>query len=538
MNLAQGFSDSPEASAGVEEPPRIPGGRTLALELIAGVAAVLIFGLPSLAFPLGADQGQQAAIGRLIAEGHVLYRDLWDNRSPGIYLFAALAWRLGLDGMSGVRIFDLVWQMLTASGLGLMAWRLSRLRGSAALAAAFYGFTYYGQGNYWHTCQPDGKLALFAAAGWLLISDSDRLTPWRLASAGALWGCAFLTKYPGLLLALPLVAALPAVNRPRWIRMLLWFGGAFLVTVGAWLGYCAAVGSLRALWADTVLFNRGYRLLGAEISGIAAAAHEALAIALEHREVLAPLILVPLAIPYTGRRAFRVPLAWLVSGLGMFVVQGKFFSMHYYSVLAPLALLSAIVWCAVATRVREHRPWRQRATWIAALLLSLAAGYRTAFTWEHSAAAALRATESEEARTQYYANFPGAPVQYSVTDFLEVVRHLKSQTDPSQPLLVWAYQPSIYFLAGMKPSTRFVSDIALTSTYAPLEYREQFYKDLADHPPAYIVVALRDSRPWAIGHALTSEQVAASFEPLAQLLSRCEPVMENDTYRLCRVTTS
>ncbi len=176
--------------------------------------------------------------------------------------------------------------------------------------------------------------------------------------------------------------------------MLLWFGGAVLVTVGAWLGYCAAVGSLRALWANTVLFNRGYRLLGAEISGIAAAAHEALAIALEHREVLAPLILVPLAIPYTGRQAVRVPLAWLVSGLGMFVVQGKFFSMHYYSVLAPLALLSAIVWCAVATRVREHRPWRQRATWIAALLLSLAAGYRTAFTWEHSAAAALRATES------------------------------------------------------------------------------------------------------------------------------------------------
>ncbi|MDR0965956.1 MAG: hypothetical protein LBM75_05570, partial [Myxococcales bacterium] len=141
-------------------------------EIIAGMAVVAIFGLPSLAFPFGIDQGQQDAIGRLMADGLVLYRDIWDNRSPLLYVMAALGHLVGLNGMMGLRVADLLYQTATAGLLALLVMRTTSLRGAGFLAAAFYGWTYYGQSHNLSTCQPDGRLALFIVGALLLLEGS------------------------------------------------------------------------------------------------------------------------------------------------------------------------------------------------------------------------------------------------------------------------------------------------------------------------------------------------------------------------------
>src|SRR4051794_41930934 len=53
--------------------------------------ALLVLRLPSLAQPMGPDQGLYAYVGDRILHGELAYRDAWDQKPPGIhYVYAAL----------------------------------------------------------------------------------------------------------------------------------------------------------------------------------------------------------------------------------------------------------------------------------------------------------------------------------------------------------------------------------------------------------------------------------------------------------------
>jgi len=61
---------------------------------LAGV--LLLVRLPSLAQPMGADQGLYAYVGERILVGDVPYRDAWDQKPPAIhftYALLRLVWR-------------------------------------------------------------------------------------------------------------------------------------------------------------------------------------------------------------------------------------------------------------------------------------------------------------------------------------------------------------------------------------------------------------------------------------------------------------
>ena len=59
--------------------------------LLALVGALLLLRLPSLAQPMGPDQGLYAYVGERIRHGELAYRDAWDQKPPGIhYVYAAL----------------------------------------------------------------------------------------------------------------------------------------------------------------------------------------------------------------------------------------------------------------------------------------------------------------------------------------------------------------------------------------------------------------------------------------------------------------
>ena len=58
---------------------------------VALAGALLIVRLPSLAQPMGADQGLYAYVGERIRHGGVPYVDAWDQKPPAIhYTYAAL----------------------------------------------------------------------------------------------------------------------------------------------------------------------------------------------------------------------------------------------------------------------------------------------------------------------------------------------------------------------------------------------------------------------------------------------------------------
>jgi hypothetical protein len=73
-------------------------GRLGLVAFTVAIALAFLVRLPSVAEPLGIDQGLWASVARCMSHGQVLYRDVWDHKPPGIFLtylaaFSLLGWR-------------------------------------------------------------------------------------------------------------------------------------------------------------------------------------------------------------------------------------------------------------------------------------------------------------------------------------------------------------------------------------------------------------------------------------------------------------
>ncbi|HEV3230644.1 MAG TPA: glycosyltransferase family 39 protein [Candidatus Dormibacteraeota bacterium] len=197
------------------------------------------------------DEGTYADVAAALDRGAALYRDVWDNKPPGMYWLAAAVIRVAGPGAPA---FHLVLALLL--GLGAVAvWRLGRRFGGAGVAAAatatFVVLT--GLPNL------DGGLlnaeivgAALTLGAMLLATGPPRW--WRGLGAGALVGAAMLVK---AVFVLDLAAVLGAIALSEAARSrvaarssrlppamaLAAIAGAGLVILAA-LAFLAAAGSL------------------------------------------------------------------------------------------------------------------------------------------------------------------------------------------------------------------------------------------------------------------------------------------------------
>src|SRR5215218_8127580 len=96
--------------------------------LFLALACVLVIArLPSLAQPMGADQGLYAYVGERILAGDLPYRDAWDQKPPAIHYTYALL-RAVWPGDGAVGAADL----LAAAAVAWLLYRLGAVTGSAA----------------------------------------------------------------------------------------------------------------------------------------------------------------------------------------------------------------------------------------------------------------------------------------------------------------------------------------------------------------------------------------------------------------------
>ena len=68
--------------------------RWVLLALAAAAAGALILRIASVAEPLGIDQSLWASAVRGMSRGQLLYRDVWEQRPPGIYLIYLAGFRV------------------------------------------------------------------------------------------------------------------------------------------------------------------------------------------------------------------------------------------------------------------------------------------------------------------------------------------------------------------------------------------------------------------------------------------------------------
>jgi hypothetical protein len=326
----------------------------------AALAAVCVLGLMKVRYPLGVDQAVFGTYARMMAEGSVLYDDIWDPKQPGVFYFYLLAGYLFGFSQEGSNVLLLL-LLLFGGGIGAAHLRASPQAGKYAwmfpvLAVGYF----YLLANIRILGQVEAIVGPLLLAYYLVaIPSPGRMSTRRLFAAGIIAGAVGWFK----LILLPIPAAIAVTagvlsareggrGPKHTVRYLLPQLVGSLVPLGALLVWAFANGVAGELWFTYVEFPFSFEQFRPE-AGEAATRFRLFGF--RAFTILAPLLLLGL---FTVRRALRdrqrlVPVAMTVAWLAAATLVVLLQSWHPYHTslwFFPAALLATEGLAALSER--------------------------------------------------------------------------------------------------------------------------------------------------------------------------------------------
>jgi hypothetical protein len=539
--------------------PRAASWKWLAVTL----ALVFLRALPNLRYLIGRDQATYCVIGQGLLRGQLLYRDLWDNKPPGIFYIYALIVKVFGPVMWSVGLVDILWLLVFSCCIFYFCRRyIGNLGG--AMAAIFYACRHCRQG-YIHAVQPEAFLLLGIFAAWFLLLDRQSPPvpePWHASSATA------DPRRPGIVLA-------PSKGIARYFVIGLILGAAFWMKYNAsaffpflallpFLDFSAlGQGSSRLrfllpwkewiVWMSTMatglIFAVAMVLVSFHISGAWPAMKEIQFVVLpryaamsfhwsfyyfswalwqtqNHMGVWWEVIsAIALAIALWRRELGRIaPIALMaLAGYICTAMQGRFHP-YYFETTYPFF---AMFWAYVGIKTIDGFLYLQRifvrqrwalargmlwvvfacliGTMLPEELVRVAEQYRFAADWWH---------DSETSYKTYYWQLP----LEKIGDQMRVVDYLKANSKPHDEVFVWGTAPLINFLPQRETPSRFVSNLGVMSSWAPESWRQELAHTLEVKRPRFIVVERHDMVPTLTFTNKDSEQYRQEYPALDGLL--------------------
>jgi len=429
--------------------------------------AVFLLRLPSLFEPYWyGDEGIYLTIGQGLRQGLVLYRDIYDNKTPLIYLLAALS-----GSLFWFRFILLVWSMITVAFFGKLAKTFfSKNEKLSFLSTAFFAVL---------TSLPalEGNIAnaenffigLIIAGVWFFWQKKYR-------GAGLFMGLAFLFKFPPLFdfaallffILLSLEEKKDFQKKGREILSLLgWFLLPFLITII----YSILRGNFIQYIESAILANFSYTLSwgGGAFSPLGLATRGI-------------ILLLLLGMFFRGRKKWQNEKIlflslWLALALFGALLSSRPYPHYLLQIVTPFILLTA-------TLFAQKNNWRERQNWFLGLplFLSLAAfflygfqPYKTGSYYQNFLALAL----GQKDKPAYFSWFDSRVNQTYALAF-QVVEKVSQK----ERIFVWGDDPNIYALSRRLPATRF------TVSYHVVEKKayEETLRALKEKPPRLIIV--------------------------------------------------
>ena len=527
----------PVAAQNPEERPPFPW-RWFA----ATLGIVFLRALPNLRFPIGRDQATCCVIAQRMLEGLHLYRDLLDNRPPGIFfLYAPFVKLLGpvmwVAGMADILV------VLVVSGL-LLRFAHRHLGTPVTVIGTVAAASFHCSAGYINAAQPDGLLLVFIFAACALLALDRSAIGLHTFAAGAMLAAAFWVKYNAVAF-FPWVAIVAYLDwsaldgaRPRlafrvaardlWVRVFMLAAG-FAALSALVLASFALSGSWAAFRESQldVLLRYGATSFGQHAHGTWAVSELYLYVGPWNYAAVALALFVAWRERELGR-VLPVVLAFL-SGMAAILLPGKLHS-YYVEMLFPFY---GLCWGYIA--VKGFRVFQFAQAYLARRSFHLA----RALSWVVLVNLAFGLVFSEGLRVvadfQYFsawarnprASYPDYFPQHSLDKFadqLKVIDFLRTHSAAGDQAFVWGTAPLINFLSERHSPVRFVSNLGLVSPWGPEHWRTDLVRDLDARAPLFIVVARRDAIPSVSQSYLDSEQMLASYPALAGLISsRYEP---------------
>jgi len=529
---------------------------------LGALAFVVLRALPDLRFPLGRDQATYCLIGQGLLHGQLLYRDLWDNKPPGIFYVYALITKLFGHVMWSVGVVDILWLLAISCCL---FWFAERYVGAPAAAIAVgFNAAWHSRWGYVHAVQPESFLVLFVFVAYFLLLPKEH-GPQRVQclGAGVLLGLAFWMKYNAVVF-FPAVMLLPFLdfqgidreprgqrggnsksenrnskiesrpefsgshirfpNKGQWLTRACMVAAGFVATLAFVLGYFRAAGAWPALKEVQLEVLPRYAAMGYEWS-----LHHAIWILIQTQAFLGPwtefMVLLSLVIAWARRELHAVApvVVMAFSAYATTAAQGRFHP-YYFETCFPFL---AVFWGYVAVKVYEAFGWAQKAC--------AERGWRLArgLLWFVLADVAVLPLPREVFRIaeQYqgladwcrdaHRSYAAYPFPHPLDKFsgqMAVIDYLKIHSAPGDGVYVWGTAPLINFLAGRPTPSRFVSNLALVSPWGPARWREELVGELETTPPRFVVVARHDAISDVSWTEKDSEQCLEAYPALKSLL--------------------
>ncbi|MEX2244070.1 MAG: glycosyltransferase family 39 protein [Fimbriimonadaceae bacterium] len=451
--------------------------RTQALPFLLAAVAAIAFGLPTLTYPFGTDQGIFALGGWLVREGGVPYRDFFDVKPPGVFFAYALSDALFGQAQWGIRLLDVLVAWLTASALVLIVPREHSLVRAwvGPLSAAAY-FLVFG---YWSLGQAEGFVnALVAWALVFIVRSEGRWA--HVVLAGALIGLAAVFKTPALAFLAVLPFAAPA--RQPLLATCRTFG---LAVVGVVL---VAVVVIAWFWGhgawDALVENYGYQRTYA--SSVAGTFHPRILRQVvwfvEERPLAGVLTLLlgcGLLLGARDRARERgLLLAWSVASLLVLFVQVRLYVYHYVVLLPSFALGAA--WFVGTARSRLVV-----GVAFVALALSSAPGAVRLLSATMVAAGQID-------RNGFWSSMK-APVPYDPVLAESLAAFVRAKSRPGETVYIHDYNPAVYVFADRRPPFRvFSPHVVFGHPELPLETRRGLWNEVCREarlsPPSVLLL--------------------------------------------------
>jgi 4-amino-4-deoxy-L-arabinose transferase-like glycosyltransferase len=525
---------------------------TLTIVCIAAAVVALAVRVLSIAEPLGIDQSLWASAARGMSRHQLLYRDVWEQRPPGIYFtylaaFHLLGWTPAAIAWLDVAAASATTLLLLAIGRKLSGWI------AGAVAAALYATLTMPAWLYRH----DGFLersvcetfivVCVALAAWCAVSFRDRPSSVLAAGLGLCAGAAVVFKpnaglyLPALLLWIvlyrrdPVQGARFSLARPLAIAVVTAMIPSVLTIL--WLWRLDLLHDARIAVVD---FNRFYVSQGFTFQGFAIGFSKAVWLRMKTDPLWLAggvgAVVVMWDLARTRRIAALPGLAVLWGGAAALVIivnGARLFNTYFIQAFAPLAILT--VWL-LGEATRGHFIRRVVCVATAGLMLFVLWDRHypaKVYDWALADLDVMRGRLDRAAfleRFGGYANDRG----YSARANDELATYLRDHSTPDDRIFLFGINGAgVYFLSDRLTAHRFLR----VNFFVPSAFPDPAFTlhavvaDLAARRPRYLIFEQLHSSS-EMGRMVDSLQ---SREEIKRLLERyrLEVTIEDfDVYRL------
>jgi hypothetical protein len=315
-----------------------------------------------------------------------------------------------------------------------------------------------------------------------------------------------------------------------WLRRIvptLALGGGALLTWLACAAYFIFTGAWGDLWWTMHDFVPGYTALGwASGHSPLGMFHYALTELLTKFSVYFPIgVTATLILPSAHSREHEG--TFLLAGLVAFhavgvALQAKFFQYHYGATLPLVALVAGFGWAKLWWTALP-RGWVAIGTFLVAALFSAllccgvndlpSTGWQRA-QWRLRYLKHRNDSANREQLDAAIARVAG----FDLNADREVAAWVKGQTAPDDSILVWGFEPAIYWLAQRKPATRFIYDVPQRTAWQRRISQQRFMQDVIRNRPVVVIVQHADIIPAVTGGMGDSAADLSEFQPFADWL--------------------